>query len=101
MSQRTYLMAGVLVLALVAMARELRAQAGDVPLNEGGAPYADQQELLADEVQSSTQRPTTLLEYYSGEADDGVDCSESCEIDGSPTRFWASAEYSLWGSEGM
>ena len=101
MSQRTYLMAGVLVLALVAMARELRAQVGDVPLNEGGAPYADQQELLADEVQSSTQRPTTLLEYYSGEADDGVDCSESCEIDGSPTRFWASAEYSLWGSEGM
>jgi hypothetical protein len=103
MSQQSIL-AGLIALALTAAAPQVRAQSGDMPAGDEAATFGEQQELLANDAHEP-EAAANLIEYYSGQRDEELgeapDCADLCDLSNSSSRFWASAEYLLWGNEGM
>lgn len=105
MLQRLLTFAYVSVVAFAALAAwEVRAQTGDMPASDDAAVYEDQQELEPIDA-AEPEQAANLIEYYNrgdGEPlEDAPDCTDSCELAPSCDRFWVSAEYLLWGNEGM
>lgn len=104
MSLSNYLSAGLLAWVAFSAAAAAHAQSNELPASDEATAMGEQQEFL-DAVEPQPSQPATLLEYYSGQHADefatAPDCSDACDLSASSTRFWASAEYSLWGTEGM
>jgi len=105
MLQRLLTFAYVPVVALAALAAgEVRAQTGDMPASDD-AVYENQQEVAPIDAATEPEQAANLIEYYNngdGEAFKSTpDCTDSCSLTPSSNRFWISAEYLLWGSEGM
>lgn len=105
MLQRILSFAYVPVIAFAALAAgEICAQTGDMPDSGDDAAYEAEQELASIDVAESEQA-ANLIEYYNrGDGEslvDAPDCTDSCVLAPAGDRFWASAEYLLWGSEGM
>jgi hypothetical protein len=104
MSLRLFTIACLVALACLAWAEELHARTGD-------APASGEETALADQLDSPSisavepKQAANLIEYYHQSDSDRVDqipdCAASCELSPPITRFWASAEYLLWGNEGM
>lgn len=98
MSQRLLTFAWLIAVASTASVVDVRALANDMP--------SSGEEALLEEQRGLEPAPSeTLIEYFNqsqGEALSEIpDCAASCELSQPTTRFWASAEYLLWGNEGM
>ncbi|MBA4105896.1 MAG: hypothetical protein C0485_09070 [Pirellula sp.] len=104
MSQRLFTFAWLIAVAAIASVADVRALANDLPTSGEEVLSAEQSEIEpADGPEPAPAE--TLIDYYNhsqGESlSDIPDCAASCELSQSSTRFWASAEYLLWGNEGM
>lgn len=100
------LLAAVLFVSLATMARMPKscAQSSDRPI--GGESSASEPSSEAPPSATIAPKPTaSLLEYYNKQQSeslvDAPDCAAACELPSSGAKFWVSAEYLLWGSEGM
>lgn len=104
MSQRFLTFAWLFAMVAVAAAVEAHALAGDMPASSEDAVFEDQQESQAVDFDEQRQS-ANLIEYFDQEPSETLaeipDCSASCELSSPTTRYWASAEYLLWGNEGM
>jgi hypothetical protein len=105
MLQRILSFAYVPVIAFAALAAgEVCAQTGDMPGSGEDPTYEALQELAPLDA-AEPEQAANLIEYYNrGDGQslvDAPDCTDSCELASAGDRFWASAEYLLWGSEGM
>jgi hypothetical protein len=104
MSQRFLTFARLFAMVAIATTAEVRALAGDMPASSEEAVFEDQQESPAVDV-VEPQQSANLIEYFNeGPSEtlaENPDCAASCELSSLTTRYWASAEYLLWGNEGM
>ena len=104
MSQRLLTFARLFAMFAMAAAAEARALADDMPASGEDAVFEEQQELPAVDAVEPRQS-ANLVEYFNDEPSETLaeipDCTASCEFSSPMTRYWASAEYLLWGNEGM
>ncbi len=104
MSQRLLTFARLFAMFAMAAAAEARALADDMPASGEDAEFEEQQELPAVDAVEPRQS-ANLVEYFNEEPSETLaeipDCTASCEFSSPMTRYWASAEYLLWGNEGM
>jgi hypothetical protein len=88
----------------MAATAEARALASDMPASGEEVMFEEQLESQAVEVVEPEQS-ANLIEYFNDEPTETLpelpDCAASCELSSPTTRYWASAEYLLWGNEGM
>jgi hypothetical protein len=103
MSHRLLTFAWLIAIASTALVVDVGARANDMPRGDDEAAFAEQRELEPPE-ELKPAPAETLLEYYNQGQDDSLseipDCAASCELSQPTTRYWASAEYLLWGNEG-
>ena len=104
MSQRFLTFAWLFAMVAMAAAVEARALAGDMPASGEEAMFEEQQESQTVDV-VEPQQSANLIEYFNEGPSETLteipDCAASCELSSPTTRYWASAEYLLWGNEGM
>lgn len=104
MSQRLFTFAWLIAVAAIASVTEVRALANDMP-GSGEEALSEEQSGVGPADGLEPTPAETLIDYYNHSQDESLseipDCAASCELSQSSTRFWASAEYLLWGNEGM
>ncbi len=104
MSQRLLSFAWLVAVASTTLVADVRALANDMPGRDEETVLEEQRELQPTDVLEPAPADT-LIEYYNQSHNETLseipDCAASCELSQPTTRFWASAEYLLWGNEGM
>jgi hypothetical protein len=108
MSRRLIIAVGTFFVALGAMRTVACAQAYDLPMesdDEAAFGQSPETPRLSSGAATLTADQVERTAYYdeapADESGEWPGCSDACAVRPTAPRFWASAEYLLWGNEGM